>query len=87
MGTYFFICVQTSKGQAVELGPYLTLKEASEIFAEHIPAALLAQGIQTKQYTAQLLEVYPTISGWNPIGVKIETTETYDLEGNDESTT
>lgn len=87
MGTYFLIYVQPDKGQAIELGPYLTLKEASEIFAEHVQFVLMAQGVRTKQYTAQLIEVYPTPMGWSTLALKVKATESYDLEDIDESTT
>lgn len=84
MGTFFLIYVQPDKGRAIELGPYLTLKEASEIFTEHVQTVLTAQGIKTKQYTVQLVEVYPTPMGWATIGLKVKATETYNLEDDDE---
>ena len=80
MGTYFLIFVQPDKGPVLELGPYLTLKEASEIFAGHIEYILLAQGIQTEQYVAKLIEAYPTSMGWATLSIKVEATQTYNLK-------
>lgn len=85
MGTVFLICVYLDEGRTVECGPYLTLREASEVLSEWIPCTLRALGLQSKTYKAEIQEVMPGINTWELIDVKISATETFRLEEFNES--
>jgi hypothetical protein len=86
MGTLFLICVHLDKGRTLEIGPYLSLNEASNIFAEYIPAILRAIGIKTKRYKADIREVIPLNGSWEIIDIKVSATDTFCLEEFNEST-
>lgn len=76
MGTYFLLNIRTDSGQVLQLGPYLSIKAALEIMADHTETLLLAQQILSKSYHMELIEAYPTSEGWATVAVRVIANET-----------
>lgn len=74
MTTLFLIQVNTAT-QAMTYGPYLSFKEASTVFTEHLDSILCATGLESTSYTAELIEAIPAYKTWEIIEIKISSTE------------
>ena len=79
MTTLFLIQISLPAGSQT-YGPYLSFKEASEIFSEHLDTILKANGITYHTYTAELIEAVPMGNTWDIIDIKITSRETLQLE-------
>ena len=79
MTTLFLIQVTLPKA-CQTYGPYLSLKEASEIFSEHLTDILFANGFDYREYKAELIEAIPSTHTWDIIDIKITSTETIKLD-------
>lgn len=80
MTTLFLIQVTPDNGEPMTCGPYLSLKEATLIFTEHLSTILLANKKTSASYIAELIEAIPTNDSWEIVEIKITSSEVYRLD-------